>query len=117
MSSATPILVSGGLAFESVSAGESHTCGVAPNGAAYCWGNGTNRQLGTGPDPAVRFPIETTPTAVVGGLTFASVSASWFHSCGITTGGIGYCWGFNVFGQLGDGGTELGSAPVRVLGS
>ena len=108
--SATPLPVSGGLVFESVSAGDSHTCGVATNGAAYCWGNDFNQQLGTGTGP------ETVPTAIAGGLTFASVRAGWFHSCGITTGGVGYCWGFNDFGQLGNGRTNGTNTPVRVLG-
>ena len=109
--SATPLPVSGGLVFESVSAGGEHTCGVATNGAAYCWGNNFDQQLGDG--TAVD---QLVPTAVAGGLTFASVSASWFHSCGLTTVGVGYCWGSNEFGQLGDGGTEPSDVPVRVVG-
>jgi len=109
--SATPLPVSGGLVFESVSAGDAHTCGVATNGAAYCWGNNFDQQLGDG--TAVD---QLVPTAVAGGLTFASVSASWFHTCGLTTDGLGYCWGANEFGQVGDGGTEPSDVPVRVLG-
>jgi alpha-tubulin suppressor-like RCC1 family protein len=56
------------------------------------------------------------PTPVAGGLTFASVSSSWFHTCGLTTGGVGYCWGSNEFGQLGNGQTLLSKAPARILG-
>jgi hypothetical protein len=51
--SPTPVAVSGGLNFGSVSAGGSHTCGVilnsslSPNaGAVYCWGDNTYGQLG-----------------------------------------------------------------------
>ena len=35
----------------------------------------------------------TTPVAVLGGLTFASVSAGWGQTCGLTTSGAAYCWG------------------------
>lgn len=44
----TPVPVSGSLLFTSVSAGDRYTCGVARNGAAYCWGAGGDGQLGTG---------------------------------------------------------------------
>ena len=39
-----------------------------------------------------------------------------FHTCGLTTGSVGYCWGASEFGQLGDGNTQSSNAPVRVLG-
>src|SRR4029077_18119616 len=38
--------VADGLA--SVAAGMDHTCGLTPAGVAYCWGNGTFGQLGSG---------------------------------------------------------------------
>jgi alpha-tubulin suppressor-like RCC1 family protein len=58
-------------------------------------------------------------------LTFASISAggsflasgqSSGHTCGVTTGGIGYCWGANAFGQLGNGNTTDQSRPTLVSG-
>ncbi|HJQ21345.1 MAG TPA: hypothetical protein VJ867_13440 [Gemmatimonadaceae bacterium] len=36
-------------------------------------------------------------------LTFVSVSAGYFHSCGITIADYAYCWGINGSGELGDG--------------
>ena len=40
--------VTGGLTFVSLSAGGSHTCGVTPDGAIYCWGANASGQLGDG---------------------------------------------------------------------
>jgi alpha-tubulin suppressor-like RCC1 family protein/uncharacterized protein YjdB len=40
--------VSGGLTFVSLSAGGSHTCGVTPDGAIFCWGANASGQLGDG---------------------------------------------------------------------
>jgi alpha-tubulin suppressor-like RCC1 family protein len=49
-------------------------------------------------------------------LVFATVSAGYFHSCGLTTGGAGYCWGDNLDGKLGDGTSNQSIAPVAVIG-
>src|SRR6185369_15745101 len=37
-----------GLAFTAVSAGTSHSCGLSSSGAAYCWGDNVDGQLGNG---------------------------------------------------------------------
>ncbi|HJR91174.1 MAG TPA: RCC1 domain-containing protein, partial [Acidimicrobiia bacterium] len=70
----TPLALGSGLTFAVVSAGSSHTCGVTPSGAAYCWGNNSfpvDGQLGDG----TQFTNRLVPTPVAGGLTFAAVSA------------------------------------------
>jgi alpha-tubulin suppressor-like RCC1 family protein len=38
-----------------------------------------------------------------GGTGFASVSVGNMHACGVTLEGKAYCWGWNGYGQLGDG--------------
>ena len=99
-------------AFMSVSAGGSHTCGVTTGGAAFCWGEDAVGQLGDGTGTTLR----TSPTAVVGGVVFQAVSAGFRHTCGVSSGGAAYCWGFNISGQLGDGTTINQTSPVAVLG-
>lgn len=120
--SSTPLAVSGGLTFTSVSAGGFHSCGLTPGGAAYCWGYGGMGQLGgsiTGSGCGVTSNGAyycSTPVPVSGGLTFATISAGLYHTCGVTTSGVAYCWGFNYYGQLGIGSTNSSGVPVRVFG-
>lgn len=131
--SSTPVQVAGGVSFESLSAGgaeiQSHTCGVAANGDAYCWGSNRFGQLGSegGPEFCVQCFI---PVMVSGGLKFNQVSAGFDHTCGVTTDEAVYCWGKNDQFQLGsDSIVELisfgdttfvrvsGSTPIAVKGN
>ena len=116
--SLVPVAVSGGLTFQSVTAGNVHNCGVTTTGAAYCWGSNFAGQLGDGTTTDRNVPV-----AVVGGLTFQSVSPGVLLTCGVTTAGAAYCWGWNHWegpnpgvGQLGDGTATDRADPVAVSG-
>jgi alpha-tubulin suppressor-like RCC1 family protein len=113
----TPVPVAGGLTFMALSAGFYHTCGITTAGTAHCWGRNTPNsvqesvggQLGDGTTTN-----RSSPTAVTGGLTFQSISAGEVTTCGVTTGGVAYCWGDNEYGQLGTGNSTSSQAPIQV---
>ena len=95
-----PTAVAGGLSFDRVSSALFVTCGESSGDRAYCWGGG-----------------RLAPYAVLGGLTFAQVSAGGSHICGKQTAtSLGYCWGGNYYGELGDGTTKGSDTPVAVAG-
>src|SRR5258706_332114 len=47
---------------------------------------------------------------------FTSVSAGSAYTCGVTSAGAAYCWGDNIYGDLGNGLTTYSSTPVAVSG-
>lgn len=99
-------------AFAVVSAGYLHSCGVATDSRAYCWGWNVHGQVGNG---RTRYD-QRTPALVVGGLRFRQISAGPYATCGVTTTNRAYCWGSNLTGTLGDGTTTDRLQPTPVAG-
>jgi alpha-tubulin suppressor-like RCC1 family protein len=118
-SKTSPVRVVGRLAFNRINAGGFHTCGVTTEDIAYCWGENLDGQLGdgtdTGPEDCLTTVCSPRPVPVVGGLAFEGVQAGHFHSCGVTTANVAYCWGQNFIGELGDGTLTMRNRPVAVL--
>ena len=98
------------ITFRDVAAGYRHTCAIATNDRAFCWGLNDRGQLGSGTTSTGEAPV-----LVIGGQFFQSLSAGWFHTCGLTRTSEVYCWGDNSVGQLGSAGGTTGT-PRRVAG-
>ncbi len=52
-----PVAVTTTQSFASISGGGHHTCAVTTGGRAYCWGNNSNGQLGTGNRSGSSVPV------------------------------------------------------------
>jgi alpha-tubulin suppressor-like RCC1 family protein len=92
-------------------------CGVTAAGAAYCWGDGGQGQLGDGSLTARTLTAVQVSGSGTGDLVFTDISAALLHSCGITSAGRAYCWGYNGEGQVGDSTITRRVLPTRVAGS
>ena len=91
-----------------IDAGSRHTCAIMGNGDLMCWGANDWGQLGDGTN--ITRPVPTRVTNLSGHAR--SVSAGDDHTCAALGSGDVECWGFNYFGQLGDGRAPLSGSPT-----
>jgi alpha-tubulin suppressor-like RCC1 family protein len=84
---------------------------LGSDGAAYCWGGNWVGQLGNGSTADTSAPV-----LVSGGLSFASLSVGFDHSCAVTRGGTLYCWGARhwLIGDVDTAGFDR--TPVAIAG-
>ena len=112
---AVPTAVATSTRFSLISIGEVSACGIDAAQHAFCWGDQSLGGLGSGVDADTAIP----PLApVAGGHAFAILSEGVFGGCGLDTGGQAWCWGANLFGELGIGGQvdTVAVAPLAVSG-
>jgi alpha-tubulin suppressor-like RCC1 family protein len=107
----------------SITGGGAHSCAVTAEGAAMCWGNNQQDQLGTSGGDTCTNDLggtwDCSPVPVqVEGLSSGvkEVAAGSSHSCALLTSGAVKCWGKNDRGQLGDGTRTSPELPVDVQG-
>jgi alpha-tubulin suppressor-like RCC1 family protein len=109
---AAPVRVATALVFRTVDTGWEHSCGIATDNRAYCWGLNQHGQLGDGTTIS-----RNLPTSVALATSLAAVEAGTaYHTCALTAAGAAYCWGANEAGELGDGTFIDRSTPVLVGG-
>ena len=120
--------ISGLTGVTAVSSGDYSACALLTGGMVKCWGDNTNGELGNGSSTGAATcgfgPCATTPVATsLTGVT--AVSTGVRAACALLTNGTVDCWGWNEFGQLGDGtktgpdtcgGDACSAVPVAVTG-
>lgn len=108
----TPVMVSGLNTVIALASGDSHTCALLNGGTVTCWGRTDEGQLGNGSFTRVSYA----PVAVSGLSNVVAIAAGGYHSCALTSAGAAYCWGFNQYGELGNGTFTNSATPVQVSG-
>jgi len=90
--------------------GSEHSVSLRPDGTVWTWGSGGSGQLGNGTTTDSSTPVQVTSL----GTGCLSVAASFYQTMAIKADGTLWAWGFNQYGQLGDGSTTNRSTPVQV---
>ena len=107
------VLLPEGQGGQTVSISGGHICTILDNGDVYCWGRGNQGQLGYGGTSNRNIPAKVN---LPGQRSAIAISTGTFMTCAITTDGMGYCWGENDEGQLGNGTTNSRQmTPAEVL--
>jgi alpha-tubulin suppressor-like RCC1 family protein len=102
-----------GKTLTEISANEDDACALDSTGAAYCWGYGDDGELGDGSTTNSDVPVKV-DTSGVPGQTLTEISVGTFSTCALDSAGAAYCWGSNLEGDLGDGGTADSDVPAAV---
>jgi alpha-tubulin suppressor-like RCC1 family protein len=105
-----PASVSGLSGVIAIAAGGSHSLALTSDGKVWAWGYNGFGQLGVDP---VQTPSSSTPLQVNGFTSFSvsvpsgviPLTAGLDHSLAIDVNNNVWGWGYNGFGQLGDGAT------------
>jgi alpha-tubulin suppressor-like RCC1 family protein len=89
-------------------------CAITSGGAAYCWGQNESAQTGSGTRSATAdLPL---PLGSLGGATAVEIALGLDFGCARNGAGALYCWGYNGYGQFGNGQIDNHPAlsPIRI---
>jgi cysteine-rich repeat protein len=100
-----------GKKVQAITAGNAHSCALLTDGNVKCWGYNAYGQLGLGTisnrGDGPGEMGDNLPSVDLGtGKTAVAIAAGQYHTCALLNDGSVKCWGYNVYGQLGVGGTS-----------
>jgi alpha-tubulin suppressor-like RCC1 family protein len=101
-SASSPVAASNITTAVDLAAGYTFTCARDAGGNVSCWGRNTEGELADTTSTSSLLP----QTWVLGLNTASSVSAGGLSACVVLKGGLTECWGYNAYGQLGNGTTS-----------
>jgi alpha-tubulin suppressor-like RCC1 family protein len=107
-----PVFAAVGLDAVDIALGAHHSCARSAAGAVRCWGYNVNGELGDGTN-TTRYG-----SVAVDGLSsgILKIAAGSNHTCALAPLNTIKCWGYNAYGQVGNGLTAASVVrPVNVI--
>lgn len=94
-----------------IGAGESHSCARDRDGVVSCWGEGYYGQLGNGSTDDSLEPVKAGISAAARGIDMGDT-----HGCAVigNSSATIECWGYNYYGEVGNGTYVEQDSPVEV---
>ena len=98
-----------------IHAGYEHSLALASDGTVYVWGRNNSGQLGKNDATDAHIPaaVQTLGTPMAGKV-IVQLAAGNSQSMALASDGTVYTWGWNQYGQLGNGTTTNSRIPVAV---
>jgi len=98
-----------------IAAGYLHSLAALDDGTIWAWGYNGMGQLGDGTTVQRTTPVQVLQPGAWAGKQVATLASGAYHSLVNMDDGSVWAWGYNWYGQLGDGGTTTQRlAPVPV---
>lgn len=96
-----------------ISCGTYFTCAAKTDNTAWCWGYNMQNQLGDNTTTQRNAPVQVLNTSGVAVTNVSDISAGGMHACVRKTDNTVWCWGYNLYGQLGDTTTTQRNGAVQ----
>lgn len=117
--SSSPVEITGSIRGEvtSIAAGRNHSLAITSDGRLWSWGRNNVGQLGNSENCGNcnrLLPQDQSHHLPTSGIK--SVAAAYDHSLAVTSDGVTLTWGFNVYGQLGNGSIDRSPSPSDISG-
>lgn len=106
-----PSSVPAGVQITTVAAGWDDSFGLTSTGTLYAWGMNKYGELGDGTYKQRLSPVLVHFPA---GVAIVAIAAGEYHTLAVSSTGTVYAWGFNGYGQLGNGTTVNSNLPQVV---
>jgi alpha-tubulin suppressor-like RCC1 family protein len=104
----------GGVKPTAIAGGYYHSLAIGNDGKLYAWGINYSGQLGNGTTTGTNANSNPVLVNLPAGVTPNTIAAGYNHSLATGSDGKLYAWGYNVFGQLGNGTTSDSSTPLTI---
>ena len=94
-----------------IAAGQNHSAAIKSDGTLWAWGNNGSGQLGDNTTTS-----HSTPEQIGLATNWATLAAgrTGDFTVALKSDGTLWAWGYNYYGQLGDGSTTTKYVPVRI---
>lgn len=107
--------ISGAVA---LAAGSEHSCAIVAGGNVKCWGGNRWNEVTTAQCKRSYNDICLAPKDSLAGKVASAIVAGNEHTCALVSGGAVWCWGYNDYGEIGNGTSgHYGAAPATAIAS